>query len=41
MARSDNLYTLPIGLPVPEDDGACAHHTGMRMPAVELPSTDW
>ena len=40
MARSDNLYKLPIGLPVPEDDGACAHLTGMKMPAVELPATD-
>jgi hypothetical protein len=23
MTRSDDLYTLPAGLPVPVDDGAC------------------
>jgi peroxiredoxin len=39
MARSDNVYKLPPGLPVPEDDGACAHLTGMRLPALALPST--
>ena len=39
MARSDNVYELPQGLPVPEDDGACAHLTGMRLPALALPST--
>ena len=40
MARPDNLYKLPNGLPVPEDDGACAHLTGMKMPAVTLRATD-
>ena len=39
MARSDNVDELPQGLPVPEDDGACAHLTGMRLPALALPST--
>jgi peroxiredoxin len=39
MARSDDLYELPSGLPVPEDDGACAHLTGMRMPSAPLHST--
>ena len=39
MARSDNLYELPKDLPVPQDDGACAHLTGMRLPAMALPST--
>jgi peroxiredoxin len=39
MARSDNLYKLPTGLPVPQDDGACAHLTGMRVPVLALPST--
>src|SRR5688572_16163660 len=39
MARSDNVYELPKGLPVPQDDGACAHLTGMRVPSVPLPST--
>lgn len=39
MARSDNLYELPQGLPAPQDDGACAHLTGMRVPSIALPST--
>jgi peroxiredoxin len=30
---------LPPGLPVPEDDGAADHLTGMRMPTLTLPST--
>ena len=37
--RSDNLYQLPPGLPVPQDDGACRHLPGMRLPAVALLST--
>jgi peroxiredoxin len=37
--RSDDLYSLPADLPVPVNDGACAHLTGARIPAVELPST--
>ena len=39
MPRSDNLHKLPPNLPVPEDDGACGHLTGMRLPSVPLPST--
>jgi len=39
MARSDNLYELPKDLPVPVDDGACDHLSGMRLPAVPLKST--
>ncbi len=39
MTRSDNLYQLPNDLPVPEDDGACAHLAGMQLPAVRLAST--
>jgi peroxiredoxin len=39
MARSDNVYKLPGGLPVPQNDGACDHLTGMRLPAASLPST--
>jgi peroxiredoxin len=31
---------LPAGLPVPVDDGAAAHLTGMAIPAVRLESTD-
>ena len=39
MARQDNLYELPKDLPVPQDDGACAHLEGMRLPAIPLMST--
>ena len=38
--RSDNLYELPADLPVPEDDGACAHLLGLRLPTIALPATD-
>jgi peroxiredoxin len=34
-----DLHTLPTDLPVPVDDGACAHLTGSAMPAVTLTST--
>jgi peroxiredoxin len=37
--RSDNLYELPKDLPVPQDDGACDHLEGMKLPAVSLLST--
>ena len=40
MTRADNLYQLPDNLPVPPDDGACDHLTGMRMPKVVLRATD-
>ncbi|WP_030923787.1 peroxiredoxin [Streptosporangium amethystogenes] len=30
---------LPADLPVPVDDGACAHLTGVPVPALALPST--
>jgi peroxiredoxin len=33
-------YTLPADLPVPEDDGAADHLTGMTIPRLELPTTD-
>src|SRR6185295_3656666 len=39
MARSDDLYRLPEGLPIPADDGACDHLHGMRWPSLALPST--
>ena len=37
--RSDNVYELPRGLPVPQDDGACDHLTGRRLPQLKLHST--
>ena len=39
MARTDNVMELPKDLPVPQDDGACAHLTGMQLPAITLRST--
>lgn len=39
MPRSDNVYELPADLPVPVDDGACAHLAGMRLPSVPLVAT--
>ncbi|MGH8647858.1 MAG: peroxiredoxin, partial [Burkholderiales bacterium] len=37
--RSDNVYVLPKDLPVPQDDGACDHLAGMKLPSIALPST--
>jgi peroxiredoxin len=34
-----NPLVLPDDLPAPQDDGAAAHLTGMRMPSMELAST--
>src|SRR4029079_2551965 len=39
MPRTNNLYALPPDLPVPEDDGACDHLPGLRLPSIPLPST--
>ena len=38
--RDEDLYSLPEGLPVPVDDGACDHLTGLPLPAVALEATD-
>jgi peroxiredoxin len=34
-----NLLELPADLPVPKDDGACAHLRGMMIPPISLDST--
>ena len=34
-----SVYQLPDNLPVPVDDGACAHLEGMAVPALELESS--
>ncbi len=34
-----NLLVLPDDLPVPEDDGACAHLEGMNLPSIALAGT--
>src|SRR5262245_27107247 len=39
MPRTDNLYQLPDNLPVPVDDGACNHLSGLAVPALPLPAT--
>jgi peroxiredoxin len=36
---SHDVYTLPEGLPVPEDDGAADHLVGLELPALTLPSS--
>jgi len=40
MPRSDDLHRIPEGLPVPVDDGACAHLPGRRLPPLALESTE-
>jgi peroxiredoxin len=40
MARADDLHSLPPGLPVPVDDGACDHLPGMIVPTIGLMATD-
>jgi peroxiredoxin len=35
-----NIFTLPDDLPVPLDDGACDHLSGLRLPSLTLPATD-
>jgi peroxiredoxin len=36
---SHDVYSLPPGLPVPEDDGAADHLTGLELPDLELESS--
>jgi peroxiredoxin len=36
---TDDVYTLPEGLPVPEDEGACDHLSGLAMPQLVLESS--
>jgi peroxiredoxin len=38
--RSDDLYSVPAGLPVPIDDGACEHLLGREVPPILLRATD-
>ena len=38
--RPSDLLTLPADLPVPVDDGACAHLPGMALPPIALWATD-
>jgi peroxiredoxin len=34
-----DLHVLPGNLPIPQDDGACAHLEGMQMPSLSMAST--
>ncbi|MDQ3795098.1 MAG: peroxiredoxin [Actinomycetota bacterium] len=36
MAKTENAYELPEGIPIPTDDGAADHLPGMRIPSVPL-----
>ena len=36
----NDISQIPAGLPIPQDDGAAAHLTGMRIPPVTLAATD-
>jgi peroxiredoxin len=38
--RSDSVYELPKDLPVPQDDGACAHLVAMKLPRIALAATN-
>jgi peroxiredoxin len=41
MQQPGNVHaSLPEGLPVPIDDGACDHLPGLRLPSIPLVSTD-
>ena len=37
--RTDDLYSLPAHLPVPEDDGACNHLRRAMLPSIGLRAT--
>ena len=39
MPRSDNVMELPNDLPIPQDDGACNHLAGAKLPSITLRST--
>lgn len=39
MSEQTNLEILPTGLPVPEDDGACDHLSGLTIPDLALRGT--
>ena len=36
MAKTENAYELPEGIPIPTDDGAADHLPGIRIPSVPL-----
>ena len=40
MTTARDFNMLPIGLPVPQDDGGARHLTGLKLPSVALAATD-
>ena len=38
--KDADLTAVPANLPVPEDDGACDHVRGLKVPSIPLASTD-
>ena len=40
MTTTRNLHVLPPDLPVPQDDGAAQHLTGLKLPSIPLAATD-
>jgi len=40
MTTAHNPNVLPADIPVPQDDGAARHLTGLKLPAVALAATD-
>ena len=40
MSKAQNYLDLPEDLPVPQDDGAAKHLSGMQLPRLSLASTD-
>ena len=40
LLKDADLTAIPANLPVPEDDGACNHLRGVKVPSISLASTD-
>jgi peroxiredoxin len=40
VSANHNPNILPADLPVPQDDGAARHLTGLKLPSLRLPATD-
>lgn len=40
MSQTDDLHTLPVDLPAPQDDGATDHLPSLALPSLRLAATD-
>ena len=38
--RSDHLYNVPTGIPMPQDDGAARHLLRKKVPSIALACTN-